>query len=93
MVEARIIPADNAWRRDPEDARGSEQVVSMRLYLSPDQFEHLTTKLDESGVFRGTSMELRTQTSGVFWLASGCHEGTYFLAAFSNPSDRFENMA
>ena len=30
--------------------------------------------------------------AGVFWLASGCHEGTYFLTAFSNPSDRFENI-
>jgi hypothetical protein len=92
VVEARIIPADTLWRRDPEDALGSGQMVSMRLYLSPDQFAHLTTKLDESGVFTSTSMELRTQTSGVFWLASGCHDGTYFLTAFSNPLDRFENI-
>ena len=57
-------------------------MVSMRLYLSPDQFERLTMKLDESGVFNGPSMELRTHTGGVFWLASGCHQGTYFLTAF-----------
>jgi len=92
VVEARIIPADALWGRDPEDALGSGQMVSMRLYLSPDQFERLTTKLDESGVFSGPAMELRAQAGGVFWLASGCHEGTYFLTAFSNPSDRFENI-
>jgi hypothetical protein len=92
VVEARIIPADTLWRHDPEDVLDSGQMVSMRLYLSPDQFERLTMKLDESGVFSGPSMELRTHTGGVFWLASGCHQGTYFLTAFSNPSDRFENI-
>ena len=47
----------------------------MRLYLSPDQFEQLNHELDESGVFRGPSMELRTRNGRSFWLASGCHEG------------------
>ena len=75
MVDARIIPAEAMWKRDPEDALDAEQVPATRLYLSPDQFERLTTKLDESGVFSGPSMELRTHTGGVFWLASGCHEG------------------
>jgi hypothetical protein len=67
-------------------------MASMRLYLSPDQFEQLTTKLAESGVFSGPSMEFRARSGGVFWLASGCHDGSYFLTAFSNPSDRFENI-
>jgi hypothetical protein len=92
VVEARIIPTETLWQRDPEDALAANQMTSMRLYLSPEQFERLTTKLDESGVFKGPSMEFRAQTGGVFWLASGCHQGTYFLTAFSNPSDRFENI-
>jgi hypothetical protein len=92
VVEARIIPAEALWRRDPEDTLETGQTASMKLYLSPDQFEQLTTKLAVSGVFSGSSMELRTHSGGIFWLASGCHEGSYFLTAFSNPSDRFENI-
>jgi hypothetical protein len=92
LVEARIIPAEALSRRDPEDTLETGQTASLKLYLSPDQFEQLTTKLAASGVFSGSSMEFRTQTGGVFWLASGCHEGSYFLTAFSNPSDRFENI-
>ena len=43
VVEARIIPADALWRRDPEDALDvGTDAASMRLYLSPDQFERLT---------------------------------------------------
>jgi hypothetical protein len=52
----------------------------------------LTLILAETGVFDGAVMGFRMQTGGVFWLASGCHDGTYFLTAFSNPSDRFENI-
>jgi hypothetical protein len=92
VVEARVIPAEALWRRDPEDTLTTGQAASMRLYLSPDQFERLTSKLAESGAFEGSSMELHTRSAGVFWLASGCHEGAYFLTAFSNPSDRFENI-
>jgi hypothetical protein len=92
VVEARIIPAEALLGRNPEEAMASEGMADMRLYLSPDQFEQLTMKLAESGVFSGPTMEFRTQTGGVFWLASGCHDGTYFLTAFSNPSDRFENI-
>lgn len=92
VVEARIIPADAIWRHDPEDTLAAEQSASMRLYLSPDQFGKLTSRLAESGVFDGASMELHSKRGGVFWLASGCHEGSYFLTAFSNPSDRFENI-
>jgi hypothetical protein len=92
VVEARIIPADALWRRDPEDTLAAGQSASMRLYLSPDQFGKLTSRLAESGVFDGSSMELHSRPGGVFWLASGCHEGSYFLTAFSNPSDRFENI-
>jgi hypothetical protein len=92
VVEARVIPAEALLRRDPEDTLTTGQAASMRLYLSPDQFERLTSRLAESGVFEGSSMELHTRSAGVFWLASGCHEGAYFLTAFSNPSDRFENI-
>jgi hypothetical protein len=92
LVEARIIPADALWRHDPEDTLAAGQSASMRLYLSPDQFQKLTSRLAESGVFDGSSMELHSRPGGVFWLASGCHEGSYFLTAFSNPSDRFENI-
>lgn len=92
LVEARVIPADALLQRDPEDTLATGQAASMRLYLSPDQFERLTSRLAESGAFDGSSMELHTRPAGVFWLASGCHEGAYFLTAFSNPSDKFENI-
>jgi hypothetical protein len=92
VVEARIIPTEALWGRGPEEALDTGRAASMRLYLTPDQFEQLTMKLAESGVFSGPSVELRAQSGGVFWLASGCHDGTYFLTAFSNPSDRFENI-
>jgi hypothetical protein len=92
MVEARIIPAEALLQRNPEDTMEVGQVASTRLYLSPDQFERLTLTLAESGVFDGPSLNFRMQAGGVFWLASGCHDGTYFLTAFSNPSDRFENI-
>jgi hypothetical protein len=92
VVEARIIPAEALWQRNPEDALEAGEVASTRLYLSPDQFERLTLTLAESGVFDGPSLSFRMQAGGVFWLASGCHDGTYFLTAFSNPSDRFENI-
>jgi hypothetical protein len=92
VVDARIIPAEAMWKRDPEDTLETEQVTTMRLYLSPDQFEQLTLRLAETGVFDGPAMGFHMETGGVFWLASGCHDGTYFLTAFSNPSDRFENI-
>jgi hypothetical protein len=92
VVDARIIPAEAIWKRDPEDAMEAGQVSTTRLYLSPDQFERLTLRLAETGVFDGPVMGFRMQMGGVFWLASGCHDGAYFLTAFSNPSDRFENI-
>ena len=92
VVDARIISAEAMWKRDPEDALDAEQVPTTRLYLSPDQFERLTLRLAETGVFDGPAMGFHMEAGGVFWLASGCHDGTYFLTAFSNPSDRFENI-
>src|SRR5690349_5787503 len=92
MVEARAISSADLSRRDPVEVLQPESNQISRVRLSPDQFERLTLKLAESGVFDGPPIGLRLQSGGVFWLASGCHEGEYFVTAFTNPSERFESI-
>ena len=47
-------------------------------------------KVLDCGVFDTPLRGFRTKPGGVLWLASGCHDGAYFLTAFSNPAERLE---
>ncbi|WP_158046431.1 hypothetical protein [Skermanella pratensis] len=90
VVEAREIPAADLSRRQPEEALGNGESAASRIRLSPEQFDWLTRSLADSGVFDTPLRGFRTRPGGVLWLASGCHDGAYFLTAFSNPAERLE---
>jgi hypothetical protein len=92
VIEARAIPSADLSRRDPAEVLQPESTQISRVRLSSDQFESLTLKLAASGVFDGPPIGLRLQSGGIFWLASGCHEGEYFVTAFTNPSEQFESI-
>lgn len=90
VVEAREIPAADLSRREPEEALGRGEIAAERIRLSPEQFDWLTRSLADSGVFDAPLRGFGTKPGGVLWLASGCHDGAYFLTAFSNPAERLE---
>ena len=90
VVEAREIPAADLSRRQPEEALGTGEGAAARIRLSPEQFDWLTRSLADNGVFDTPLRGFRTKPGGVLWLASGCHDGAYFLTAFSNPAERLE---
>jgi len=92
LVEARAIPAADLVRRDPEDALQPEESEITRVRLSADQFERLTLRLAATGIFDGIPTGPSFGSNGIFWLVSGCHDGAYFVTAFSNPAERFENV-
>ncbi|EWY39328.1 hypothetical protein N825_06380 [Skermanella stibiiresistens SB22] len=92
VVEAREIAAADLSRQHPEDALEGGGSGPSRLILSAEQFQWLIRGLSDSGVFDAPLDGFHLRSDGVFWLASGCHDGAYFLTAFSNPSERFESI-
>jgi hypothetical protein len=94
-VETRVFTASNAIEIDFKDPLALGRGQLSVTHISQAELDRLTRMLDDTGMFgpsRG-GLTLNFPSDGYYWLATGCHDGAYFLNAIALPSDRFEGTA
>lgn len=93
ILVSRALGQANLANVDLYDLLGPWRWERSEGRLSPAETREFIEILERSGMFAGAPEGLRLNSWRFYWVASGCHDGTYHFAAWQHPSAGWDKLA
>lgn len=77
-----------AWTVRPGDPPPDPAHPQSHVFLSAEALSTVFDRLAETGAFEGGTTAWQPPADGFGWLVSGCHDGVFFRAGYTDPTLR-----